>query len=261
MIALAALCLAAALAMALLLLIAARALGWRRRAITLLVRPLLLAVWLFLTVGLAAAGTIGVAGLDRVGWTLLASWLAASLLLHLVDRPWRLPVHGARLWGGRLAYGGVLVAAGGLVLSAAFTSTAERRMAPGERTRFNAWTIELHEVWPAAGKDWAGVSAELRASSGRGAVRLEPRWRTYADRGPSAEPATIRSGSGILTARIGPRNRDGDWPVRLSSTPMLVMIPLGLALAAFGGAVAMVGPPVARRCRLRRARLATAWWA
>lgn len=261
MIGLAALCLATALAIALSLLIAARALGWRRRRIAQLVRPWLLAIWIVLTIGLSLEAMDGLARTSRLAWVLLTCWLVTSLLVHLVDRRRAQPSHVTRRWGERVAHVGIGIAVGGIILSSMFTTSALRLMAPGETVKFNAWTIQLHEVWPAAGKGWAGVAAELRASSGSGVILLEPQLRSLADRSALSEPATISSGSGLLTASIGPRDGEGRWPIRLGWIPLLVLIPAGGMIAALGGALAMVGPPIARRRRLRRARLATAWWA
>lgn len=255
-----ALCLAGPLGIALLILLAVRAMGWRRRRIGMLVRPWLLAILLLLTIGLAAESSGGIGGFTPTGWTLAGAWLAVSLTTHLAGRGSR-RVHPAGLWGARMAHSGIAVALGGILLSSALTSAAQHALAPGERVRFDAWTIQLYEVWPAAGEGWAGVAAELRATNGGGVVLLEPQQRTMFDRSSQSQPARFSSGSGLLTATLGARDADGRWPIGLRWTPLLVLIPLGLAIAALGCAVAMVGPAMARWRRLRRARLATAWWA
>lgn len=261
MIGLAALCLAAALAITLLLLIVVRALGWRRRRITLLIRPWLLGIWIVLTIGLSLEAMEGRVQTNKLVLALGACWLVASGLIHLVDRRRVRPSHAARVWGARLAHAGIAIAVGGVILSLQFTTTSVHPMEVGDRVRFNAWTVQLHEVWPAAGRGWAGVAAELRASSGGGVVLLEPQLRSADSGSEMAAPATIRSGSGLLSASIGSRDGEGRWPVQLGWTPLLILIPLGGAIAALGGALAMIGPSIARRRRMRRARLATAWWA
>lgn len=256
---LAALCLAVALGIALIILLIARASGWRRRRIGMLVRPWLLAILILLTIGLAGEAGDGVSALDSTGWILAGAWLAVSLLGHLVGRS--KIADPSRRWGARVAHGGILIALGGLLLSAFFASTTQRALAPGETLRFTNWTIQLHEVWPAAGEGWAGVAAELRASSGDGVVALKPELRTFFAGSQKAQPASLRSGSGMLSASLGPRDGEGGWPIRLRWTPLLVLIPIGLAFAALGCLGAMVGPGIGRWRRLRRARLATAWWA
>lgn len=261
MIALAALCLAAALGLALGLLMVAQAMGWRRRRIAALTRPWLLMIWILLAIGLSAALANGVAALGPRDFALSGAWLGLSLLLHLLGRRRPDLIHPLQCWGGRIAHGGVAIAVGGMVLSLALTATALHPMDAGDRVGFNGWTIQLHEVWPAAGPDWAGVAAELRASSGGGVVLLEPEVRNYANGAQRGERATSASPGGLLTATIGLRDRDGRWPVRLGWTPLLILIPIGGAIAALGGALAMVGPPISRWRRMRRARLATAWWA
>lgn len=260
MIGLAALCLALALAAALVILLTLRAAGWRRRRIGMLVRPWLLNILLILTLGLAAAGSKGMDQAGTLEWSLFVSWLAVSLLIHLVDRR----SSGAsviRRWGARIAHAGVAIAVGGVILSSVFTGTSARSMAPGDTVSFNGWTIQLHEVWPAAGQDWSSISAELRASGGDGVILLEPQLRTYLDGSARPEPAMVSSGNGLLSAAVGPRDGDGKWLVRLKWTPLLVLIPIGGILSAIGIALAMIGPAVARWRRLRQARLATAWWA
>ena len=260
MIGLAALCLAGALAIALIVLLIARASGWKRRRIGMLVRPWLLAILILLGIGLIAEAGAGLAGLSSIGWTLAGTWLAVSLLAHLVGRS---VSHASptRLWGGRIAHGGITIALGGLLLSSVFTSTVERSLAPGETFRFNAWTIQLHEVWPAAGEGWAGLSAELRASSGDGVIILQPKQQYWSANVIRSEPARLGNGGGMLTATLGQRDPDGRWSIRLGWTPMLILIPIGLAISVLGQIIAMVGPDILRRRRLRQARLATAWWA
>ncbi len=261
MTALAALCLAGALGVAFLVLAGARALGWRRRQIALLARPWLLAIWILLTIGVSAAASDGGTSMEARDWALISLWLAVTVLTHAIDRQRKSPSHPARRWGARMAHAGIAIAIGGLLLSSIFTGNALRSMAPGETIKINDWTIQLHDVWPAAGEGWAGVSAELRATRGGGVVLLEPELRHAADGTVIAKAATVASGTGKLTATIGPRDASGDWPIRLRSVPLLVLIPLGGIIAAIGGALAMVGQPIARRRRLNRARLASAWWA
>lgn len=261
MIPLAASCLAVALFAALILLLAVRAAGWRRRRIAALVRPWLVAIWILLTLGLSMALADGPTTLDTLDWTLVGGWFAISLAVHFVDRRRSKPLHPSRRWGSRLAHAGVGIAAGGMILSSVLSNRAQPLMEPGETTMFNGWAVQLHEIWPAAGHGWAGVAAEFRASRGRGVILLEPQLRNAVDRPVTPTSATIDSGGGRLSARIGARDRNGEWPVELRWTPLLVLIPLGGTIAALGGVAAMVGPSIARWRRLRRARLATAWWA
>ncbi len=255
---LAALCLAGSLGIALLMLLAAREAGWRRRRIGMLVRPWLLAILILLTIGLAAEAGDGAAGLDRIGWTLSGTWLVVSLAMHLIGRGGGDP---ARLWGARIAHAGVAVAIGGLLLSSVFTSTITRALSPGETVRFANWTVQLHDIWPAAGEGWAGVAAELRVSGGDGVISLTPELRSSFSGATDAQTATIDSGTGILIARLGPRNAEGRWQLDLAWTPLLVLIPIGLTVTIAGLALAMAGPGFRRWRRLRRARLAKAWWA
>lgn len=256
---LAALCLAGALGLALLILLAARAMGWRRRRIGMLVRPWLLAILILLTLGLAKESIGGVAAMSSLGWLLAVAWLAVSLVAHLVSRSVR-HLNPARKWGARIAHGGVVIAVGGILLSSFLDSTVERLIAPGESIRFNRWTIQLHDVWPAADNGLGGVSAELRASSGDGVVVLEPKQYLLGVLNVW-ERAQLRDSGGLLTASFGPRDPDGRWPIRLEWTPMLVLIPVGLVIAWLGLMAVMVGPGLLRRRRLRRARLSKAWWA
>ena len=67
MIGLAALCLAGALGVALLILLVARAMGWRRRRIGMLVRPWLLAILILLTIGLGMEAGDGLFALSPTG--------------------------------------------------------------------------------------------------------------------------------------------------------------------------------------------------
>ncbi|MEO8141768.1 MAG: cytochrome c-type biogenesis CcmF C-terminal domain-containing protein [Sphingomicrobium sp.] len=260
MIGLAALCLAGALGFALLILQAARAMGWRRRRIGLLVRPWLLAILILLTIGLAAEAGSGFAALSPTGRTLAASWLAVSVLAHLVGRG-SSRADPARLWGARVAHGGVAVALGGILLSSVLASTAQRSLAPGESFRFAAWTIQLHDVWPAAGEGWTGVAAEFRVSSGDGVSILKPEQHTLFEGSSRAQSASVNSGTGELSASLGQQDAEGRWPIHLRWTPLLVLVPIGLAISALGCLGAMIVPSIIRARRRKRARLATAWWA
>lgn len=256
---LAALCLAGSLGAALFLLLIARATGWRRRRIGVMVRPWLLAMLILLTIGLAGEMRDGIAGLSRAGWVVCGAWLGVSLAAHWAGRGSRdIPV---RRWGARAAHAGVAIAIGGMLMAAGFASSGERAMAAGDTIQFSGRTLQLHEIWPAAGEGWTGVAAELRLSGGDGVVTLKPEWRTMFDGAERSQPATLRSGAGALTARLGPRDPQGRWLIRLVWTPLLVLIPIGLWVSALGCAVAMAGPAILRQRRLRRYRLATAWWA
>ena len=259
MIALASLCLASSLGVALIILLAARTMGWRRR-IGMLVRPWLLAILIMLTFGLADAAANGIAALSSTGWIVASAWLAVSLVVHLVGWRTRRP-DPARLWGARIAHAGIAITLGGILLSSAFTSTVQRSLAPGETLRLDDWTVQLHDVWPAAGDGWTGVSAELRASSGDGVVILEPKQKLLDENMTIFELAQLKSGSGLLIARLGPRDGEGRWPITVSWTPLLVLMPTGLLIALLGLIVAVIGPDLMRWRRLRQARLATAWWA
>ena len=170
---LATLCLAGGLGSALLILLAARALGWRRWRIGMLVRPWLLAILILLTIGLAGEARDGMSALSRTGSILAGAWLAVSLVVHLVGRSRQ--ADPLRLWSARVAHCGIVIALGGALLSSLFASTVQRSLATGDTVRIGAWTAELHDVWPAAGEGWTGVSAELRASSGDGVLDSEAR--------------------------------------------------------------------------------------
>ncbi len=256
MIGLAASSLALSLVLALLLLLAARAAGWRRRRIGIMVRPTLLAILILLTIGLAVEMRDGIASVSTLGWVIGGSWLAASSAVHVVGRG----CDNARRWGASIAHAGTAIAIGGVLISSLFTSSVQRSLAPGGSIHVAAWTIQLHDVWPAAGEGWAGVSAELRASSGDGVIVLEPNQHLHGD-SQTADAARIREGGGLLVARMAPRDADGRWPIRIDWTPLLLITPVGLGIVAVGLVVAMIGPAVLRRRRIRHARLATAWWA
>jgi cytochrome c-type biogenesis protein CcmF len=258
---LAALCLAGALGLALILLLLAGQSGWRPRSVALLVRPWLIAAWILLTVGLTAEMADGLRRPTPVGWALVGAWLVAVALVIVADRRRGAASPALRRWGARVALAGIAVALGGLLLSSLFTSTIERRLSIGETTRIGAWTVQLNEVWPAAGEGWAGLVAELRASSGGGAILIEPERRWYLDGSDRSHPATIASGTGTLRASLGRRGEDRDWPIRFDRVPLLMLIPIGGAIAALGGAIMMIGPSIARWRRRRHAQRAMDWWA
>jgi cytochrome c biogenesis factor len=88
---------------------------------------------------------------------------------------------------------------------------------------------------------------------------MEPQQQTPFDGSARAIPASISRGTGELSASLGQRDAEGRWPISVRWTPLLVLIPIGLAISALGCLGAMIAPAIKRR--RKRAQLATAWWA
>ena len=123
---LAALCLAVALGVALVVLLAVRETGWRRRRIGMLVRPWLVAILILLTIGLAAEVGDGIAALSWTGWIIGSAWLAVACR-HMMAR---IPAMIRRGLGRTYALGGWRCDGRDIAI-VFFTSTVERR-ATGE---------------------------------------------------------------------------------------------------------------------------------
>lgn len=206
-----------------------------KRRFRFALRPWLLASWLLLTLALLL-GSLQGSGLAPV--PVLAGWVtasAASLALWLRDgTAWSL--QSLQNWGAAIALGGIGLALAGLVASFALAESRAVTLREGERTEIGPWLIQLNNVTPAAGPGWVALEAEIEASRGSGAERLEPQQRYALGQSRARGVASSRAlWVGELRASLGAGGRVGAWPVGLSWRPFTGVIWAGLGLALFGG--------------------------
>jgi cytochrome c-type biogenesis protein CcmF len=222
-------------------------LRWRRETRPVfkkLIVPALLGVTaLVITLIIAPRMTI----LPRLGLT-VAAYLASASVLPLIGRnPLRTP---PATWGMVLAHFGVAVALTGMAMNGAFTSERLAVIKAGETLSVGPWTVQLHGVTPAAGKNWTAIEGELRATRGQGVVTLKPQTRYFSDPPTETNESAIRTfWNGQLYTVIGKPDPSGGWQVRLWWKPFVTLIWAGGALIAFGGTLALLGRVWRRRRR------------
>lgn len=206
-----------------------------KRRFRFALQPWLLASWLLLTLALLL-GSLQGSGLAPA--PVLAGWVivsVASLALWLRDgTAWSL--QSLQSWGAAIALVGVAFALAGLVASFALAESRRVTVREGERTEIGPWLIQLNNITPAAGPGWVALEAEIEASRGAGAERLEPQQRYALGHSRARGVASSRAlWIGELRASLDAGGRVGAWPVRLSWRPFTGVIWAGLGLALFGG--------------------------
>src|SRR5438309_9092555 len=222
-------------------------LSWRRErrpVVGQLKIPALLALSvLVITIVLAPR----IAILPRFGFT-VAAFLAAASILPLISRnPLRAPL---ATWGMVVAHFGIAVALTGMAANAAFSSERLAIAKPGEVLSVGPWLVQLGDVTPAAGKNFAALEAELQASRGEGIVTLNPQTHYYSDPPTETNESAIRTfWNGQLYTVLGRADPSGGWQLRLWWKPFVTLIWAGGALIAFGGALALAGRILRRRRR------------
>ncbi|MEO8453956.1 MAG: heme lyase CcmF/NrfE family subunit [Sphingomicrobium sp.] len=222
-------------------------LSWRRETRPVfkkLIIPALLGVTVLV---ITLIVTPGMAILPRLGLT-VAGYLASASILPLIGRnPLRTPL---ATWGMAFAHFGVAVALTGMAMNGAFTSERLAVIKTGETLSVGPWTVQLHGVTPAAGKNWTAIEGELRASRGQGIVTLKPQTRYFSDPPTETNESAIRTfWNGQLYTVVGKPDPSGGWQVRLWWKPFVTLIWAGGALIAFGGALALLGRVWRRRRR------------
>ena len=229
-------------------------LNWRRErrpVFTQLRLPALLGVSA-LAITIILAPHIGI--LPRLGFTIAAFLVAASILPLVGRNPFRAPL---ATWGMVIAHFGIAVALGGMAANSAFTSERLGVAKPGDTLSIGPWLVQLQSVTPTAGKNWTAIEAELLASRGAGPVMLRPQTRYFSDPPTETNEAAIHTfWNGQLYTVVGRADPSGGWQLRLWWKPFVTLIWAGGALIAFGGALALGG----RLLRPRRRRGAATQW-
>ena len=185
--------------------------------------------------------------LPRAALAIAAFLAAASILPLTVRNPFRTPL---ATWGMAVAHFGIAVALAGMAANAAFTSERLAIARPGERMNVGPWLVQLDSVTPAAGPNWTAIEAQLNASRGGGAIKLEPQTRYFSDPPTETNEAAIRTfWNGQLYTVIGRADPSGGWQLRLWWKPFVTLIWLGGGLIGLGGLLALVGRTWRRRRR------------
>jgi cytochrome c-type biogenesis protein CcmF len=188
------------------------------------VAPLGIALGLFVILG--AANEI-VARSWKPGQRLATAWLRARGLPR-------------SSWGTALAHAGVGVSVIGIAASAWSVETIAT-VRPGERIAAGPYAARLDGVVPRTGPNFREDVARLTVLRGGHEIGdIETTKRVYVTRGtPTTEAGIMTVGLSQVYASFGERQADGGVGLRLFYKPLVLLIWLGAAIMALGGAISL----------------------
>ena len=223
---------------------------------------------LALALAISIAVTLILLGTTRGGPTAapLGIGLGAFLLLgainEIVTRSWRrgqsLAVTFGRAaglprsaWGTALAHAGVGLTVIGIAASAWSVETIAT-VRPGERLEAGPYAVRLDGVVPRTGPNYREDVARLTVfHDGAQVGPLEAMKRLYVTRGmPTTEAGIMTVGLSQVYASLGDAQSDGGVGLRLYYKPLILLIWLGAAVMAAGGALSLtdrrfrIGAPI-----------------
>jgi cytochrome c-type biogenesis protein CcmF len=143
-------------------------------------------------------------------------------------------------WGTALAHTGVGVTVIGIAASAWSIETIAT-IRPGERISAGPYAVRLDGVVPRTGPNYREDVARLTVFRGKDEIGpLETTKRVYVTRGtPTTEAGIMTVGVGQVYASFGERQADGGIGLRLFYKPLVLLIWLGAAVMALGGAISL----------------------
>jgi len=163
----------------------------------------------------------------RPGQRLATAWLRARGLPRSI-------------WGTALAHAGVGVTAIGIAATAWSVETiATVRL--GERIAAGPYEARLDSVVPRTGPNYREEAARLTVLSGDNEIgAVETAKRVYVTRGtPTTEAGILTRGVSQVYVSFGDRQADGGVGLRLFYKPLVLLIWLGAAVMALGGAISL----------------------
>ncbi len=159
------------------------------------------------------------------------------------DRRERLGRIGAGVWAMNLAHLGVAIVALGAAGAGALRTERIVFMTEGAGVTLpGGRQVRLVEVEHAPGPNYAAERALFEVRKGRGAVQtLTAERRYYPVRDTeTAEAGIVTGAGGDVYVTVGLRRDERGWPVSASFFPFTIWLWIGSALAALGGALAML---------------------
>ena len=230
------------LALALLVLLGAGPLlRWRRDNARLLLgrmAPALFAGAAALLLIAAFAGRI--APLPLLGLVVAALVAVASLAPLWKRNLRRTPLF---TYGMVLAHLGCAVSIAGMACDSAFTSEKMVAMTIGETQAVGPFTVTLREVREKPGPNFQALEAVLLVSQGADApFEMLPQLHSFTDPPMTTNVAAIRTfWNGQLYLVVGDNSEQGRWLMRMWWKPFVMLIWLGGAMIALGGALSLLG--------------------
>jgi cytochrome c-type biogenesis protein CcmF len=222
--------------------------SWRRAALPNLALRLRWAFAVSLASALLAPLALG-------GWSapasfglLLAFWLLASQMTHLMERlrhargspAERLRAQSRSYFGMLLAHLGVAVFIVGVTLVNGYQTGEDVRLAPGEKVQLGRYTFQFEGVTPATGPNFRSTVGRVRVLEGERELHvMRPEKRFYTvQRMPMTEAAIAPGLAGDLyISLVEPAGR-GAWSMRIQHKPFVDWIWGGCGLMALGGLLA-----------------------
>jgi cytochrome c-type biogenesis protein CcmF len=240
------------LAPAIVAMVIAPVLAWRRGRLTAAMRRLwpaaaaALATPLLVLVFNHSAPAAALAGIA------LASWAMLGVLTDLADRSgvarqplstaWRRLRHLPRgTWGHAIAHFGVGVLIAGIVVSTAWRSERVETMHPGDTIQIAGRTLRFVGVSEGNVANYHAQRAEIvveRSGSAPMTMYPERRWYPVA-KSQTTNTAIATNGFGDLYLALGDPDGKGGWVLRAYYNPLVPWIWFGAILAALGGLVSL----------------------
>ncbi|NCF10322.1 MAG: heme lyase CcmF/NrfE family subunit [Gammaproteobacteria bacterium] len=174
----------------------------------------------------------------------LACWVVGGIAVDLGRR-----VRSARglrgvsnsYWGMTTAHTGLAVVTVGIVLTSAYSTERDVRMAPGDSLELAGYTFTFDSVDEVQGPNYASNFGHFTVSSADGDViaKLNPEKRIYRVQTMPMTEAGIDGGLfRDLFVAMGEPLGDGAWAVRIYHKPFIFWLWLGATLMGLGGILA-----------------------
>ncbi len=182
----------------------------------------------------------------------LAAYVMVGAIADLVERTglFRLPLAAVGMrarglprsaWGTGLAHFGVGVILLGIVGAATWGTERIVALKPAETVSLSGYDLTFDGLAQRNGPNYRAQIAKFTVRSGGVVIgTMEPSKRNFSARAATTtEAALMMRGAGQLYLSLGDANADGSITIRLYYKPMVLLVWLGAAVMAFGGALSL----------------------
>ena len=171
---------------------------------------------------------------------LLASWVALTALLWILNThksPFKLP---ASTWGAAIAHIGMAVTITGITLTSVYSHEKDVRLIPGESYQVANYKFKLIGVKEVKRDNYIAYQGMVEASkSGKHIAMMLPEKRTYNQFSMPMTEAAIDGGIfRDLFVALGEPLGQGSWSLRIYHKPFVRWVWMGALLMALGGFLA-----------------------
>jgi cytochrome c-type biogenesis protein CcmF len=144
-------------------------------------------------------------------------------------------------WGTTLAHFGLGVTLLGIVCETNWGSERIVTLKPSDVVSLSGYDLTFDAMATRQGPNYRELITRFTVRSSGGVIGvMEPSKRSFASRGTSTtEAALLTRGASQLYLSLGDPNPDGSLSVRLYHKPLVLLIWLGAAVMAFGGALSL----------------------